>query len=446
MQQLITFISTENKIFCDFLAFPLISIEYSLFIYYLKNIFNFSLNKSNFIKTILLSTVIGSIIKIFLPLPFNLIINFIIITSLCAFILKIPFFETIIGNSIFIGLEAVAEYIINLFASKLFNFNLLQSAYIPTHKIFFSLLVYLFIFICIFIVKLFKTNIKFSDCINAKEKLNIFILVFSTLLLICPNLVFLILTNMQIPTFYIIYNTISAIIFFFLGTYSTYKLNRLQITTRELDTANLYNSTLSKLVDSNRAFRHDIANIINAIGGYIELNDISGLKKYYETGLLPEIKKSNNLSLLNPDVINSPPLFGLFLAKYNYADTLGVKIELNSFFDYSTININIFDFVKIFGILLDNAIEAASKCDEKLVSIHITIDFYNRKQIFKIINTYLDKQIDTKQIFEKDFSTKKIKSGFGLWEVKQLLKKYPKAKLLTSKDNIYFSQKLEIPF
>ena len=107
---------------------------------------------------------------------------------------------------------------------------------------------------------------------------------------------------------------------------------------------------------------------------------------------------------------------------------------------------NIFDFVKIFGIFLDNAIEASSKCLDKFVSIHVTIDFYNRKQVFKISNTYLDKDIDINKIFDKDFSTKEIKSGFGLWEVKQLLKKYPNVKLLSSKDVSFFTQKLEIYF
>jgi two-component system sensor histidine kinase AgrC len=85
---------------------------------------------------------------------------------------------------------------------------------------------------------------------------------------------------------------------------------------------------------------------------------------------------------------------------------------------------NTFDFVKVFGVLFDNAIEAASLCDEKLVDIHVNIDFYNRKQVFTIKNTYIDKNIDTEKIFEKDFSTKEKKSGFGLWEVKQLLKKH----------------------
>ena len=428
MQQLIAFLSTENHFICNLLTFSSAFIETTLLVFLLKVLFKYDFDKYTFLKTIIPSTIIGAIIRIFLPIPFNLISNLIALIVIITFALKIPIFATSIVTLIFIGLIAILEYIINIFVVKVFNFNIIDSSMVPIYRILFSFVLYSLSFLIIYSIKFFKNSFNFSSQINFKEKFNIVILLFFTLMLICPNLIFLILINMKIPTFYIIYNIFSAIIFFLLGTYYTYKVNRLQITQRELETANLYNSTLSKLVDSNRAFRHDLNNIINSIGGFIELNDMNGLKKYYKSGLLPEIQKSQNLSLLNPDVINSPPLFGLFLAKYNYANTLGVKIELNSFFDYSTINMNIFDFVKIFGILLDNAIEAASICDNKLVSIHITIDFYNRKQVFKISNTYSNKDIDTNKIFEKDFSTKEIKSGFGLWEVKQLLKKYTNSK------------------
>ena len=98
------------------------------------------------------------------------------------------------------------------------------------------------------------------------------------------------------------------------------------------------------------------------------------------------------------------------------------------------------------GILIDNAIEAASLCDEKLVDIYVNIDFYNKKQVFTIKNTYIDKNIDTEKIFEKNFSTKEKKSGFGLWEVKEILKRYQNATLETTKDDHLFCQKLEIYF
>jgi len=446
MQNLISFLNTENELFCNILTFPLAFLEYFVYIYFINSFFNLNVSKIQSFKAIFICSILFATIRILVPFPFYSIIIFIIIIPLIAFLLNISRFTSFITISVFVLITALVEHIINFFVSKVFISNIFISASTPLYRICFNLFLYCSLFLILFAYQYFssKTNIFLE--FTKKGKLALIALVSFTLLVIIPNYIFLSILQMNLPTGYIIYNILASFVFFLIGIYTTHKSSKLQITQRELETANLYNSTLSKLVDSNRAFRHDIANIVNSIGGFIELNDMDGLKNYYNTGLLPEIKKSNNLSLLNPDVINSPPLFGLLLAKYNYADSLNVKVELNSFFDYSTINMNIFDFVKIFGILLDNAIEAASKCDNKFVSIHITIDFYNRKQIFKISNTFLDNNIDIDKIFEKDFSTKKIKSGFGLWEVKQLLKKYSNVKLLPSKNDIYFTQKLEIYF
>lgn len=446
MSHLIYFLSTENELFCNLLTLPFGAIEIILFLYFTRILFRLSFSKTNYLKTIILSSIIFTIAKTVFPLPFNLIPNLITFIFFSTFYFKISLSKSAFSTSIFIGSMVLVEYIINFIVSKLLNFDLVNSSFIPLYKITFSLCVYLLIFLVISVFKHLYNGSYVIGTSNNKDNFKLVSIIFLTLLIVLPNYIFLTLLDMKLPTTYVIYNILSGFVFFLVGIYSTNRINKLQITTRELETANLYNSTLSKLVDSNRAFKHDINNIINSIGGYIQLNDMVGLKNYYNSGLLPEIKKFNNLSLLNPDVINSPPLFGLFLAKYNYADTLGVKIELNSFFDYSTINMNIFDFVKIWGILFDNAIEAASKCDDKLVNIHITIDFYNRKQVFKIKNTYFDKNLDINKIFEKDFSTKKVKSGFGLWEIKQILKDYPNVKLIPSIDDSVFTQKLEIFF
>ena len=173
---------------------------------------------------------------------------------------------------------------------------------------------------------------------------------------------------------------------------------------------------------------------------------MKGLKEYYETGILLDIRKVQNLSLFNPQTINNPPVFGLLLGKLDYARNMNVEFNLTSFFDYSKINMNIFEFVKVFGILLDNAIEASSKSKEKVVDVHISIDFYNRKQNFVISNSYSNKDIDLNKIFEKDYSTKEQKSGFGLWEVKQIVNKTKNLSIHTSKNDLFVTQKLEIKF
>ena len=46
-----------------------------------------------------------------------------------------------------------------------------------------------------------------------------------------------------------------------------------------------------------------------------------------------------------------------------------IKINLDFFVDLNDFKINTYEFSRILGILLDNAIEAASECEEKIINI-----------------------------------------------------------------------------
>ena len=93
---------------------------------------------------------------------------------------------------------------------------------------------------------------------------------------------------------------------------------------------------------------------------------------------------------------------------------------------------------------MDNAIEAANECNEKIINVCIRKDFKVARQVLIIENTYKDKNVDTEKIYEKGFSSKPHNTGLGLWEVRQILKKNNNLNLFTSKDNQFFKQQLEI--
>ena len=59
-------------------------------------------------------------------------------------------------------------------------------------------------------------------------------------------------------------------------------------------------------------------------------------------------------------------------------------------------------------------------------------------------NTYINKNVDTNRIFEKNYSTKKGNSGLGLWKIQDILSKDTTLDLFTSKDEEMFKQQLEI--
>ena len=104
----------------------------------------------------------------------------------------------------------------------------------------------------------------------------------------------------------------------------------------------------------------------------------------------------------------------------------------------------IYEFARILGILLDNAIEASSECEEKIINLTFSNDSKNSRELIIKENTYNDKNLDTEKIFEKGVSGKDNHTGLGLWEVRKLIKKNNNINLYTSKNDNFFCLLLEI--
>lgn len=210
---------------------------------------------------------------------------------------------------------------------------------------------------------------------------------------------------------------------------------------QQIEIERLNFKTLSILYDSMRAFKHDYANIIQGIGGYIALNDMNGLKNFYKD-LCGEFNQINNLSTLSPNVINNPSIYKTLCNKYYLACNKNINIQFDILSDFSKLNIKPFDLNRILGILLDNSIEAAKDSNDKIIKLSV-LNYPNNK-VIKLENTYHDKNIDLNKIFEKSYSTKKNNSGIGLWEIRQILKKYDGLKLNTYMKENLFIQELQI--
>lgn len=207
--------------------------------------------------------------------------------------------------------------------------------------------------------------------------------------------------------------------------------------------ANRKSKFVEQYNDSVSAFKHDFDNIITTIGGYIKTNDMEGLKKYYSE-LEKDCQKVNTLRVLGSDIVKNNGIRNLLIKKYDVADSKDVKIDFTFLMDVSKINMKSYQFSRILGILLDNAIEASSECDKKIVNLIFREDTVYRRQLVTIENTYNDKNVDTKKIFNKGVSGKSNHTGLGLWEVNKLVSKNSNVKLLTSKNGDFFVQQLEI--
>ena len=375
--------------------------------------------------------------------PFNIFINYFFAIILQYVIFKPPFLKSIVASVLSLVIfNLIGILILNPFIT-IFNITSEQLSTIPIYRILYLLLIYLITIICITILKHIKPNFNFSDNIDKKNKAVIISNLCIGILAIIIQSVTLFYYVDRLPIFITFLGFISLVVYFVLSIYTLTRIFKLILTTQELESTKEYNRSLRILHDGVRGFKHDFDNILTTIGGYIVTNDMKGLQKYYYD-LESDSQKTNNLYLLNPEIINNGGIYNLLTKKYHEATSKDIKVNMTFLLDLSTLHMKIYEFARILGILLDNAIEASSECKEKIINLVFKNDNKNSRQIILIENTYNNKIIDTERIFEKGLSSKENHSGIGLWEVKNLVKKNNNVNLFTSKTNKYFSQKLEI--
>ena len=345
-----------------------------------------------------------------------------------------------------IALSTVLELFMLKFYQTVLNMPYENVMTIPICRLIFTLSIYLCTYILYRIIKYFKFNIKLEN-MTKKNRILFVVNTFLGILSIATQIYLMAFYSDKMPIYITITSILSLLAYFVISFYSLLSTNKLDITTRDLEEAQLYNRTLTILHDSIRGFKHDFHNIVQSIGGYADRGDLEGLRVYYRQ-LLQDCSRTNNLTALNPEVINNPAIYNVMATKYHKADEIGVQINLGIFIDLNEIekHMKIYEFTRILGILLDNAIEAASECENKIIHVSFRKEQNRRRLLVIIDNTYKNKDINVDKIYEKDFSTKSktTNSGLGLWEVRQILKKNNNLNLFTTKSEEFFSQQFEI--
>ena len=81
-----------------------------------------------------------------------------------------------------------------------------------------------------------------------------------------------------LPLTFTFANFAMLLLYFIITLYSISKIIKLKTATTQLESAEEYNKTLHILHDNVRGFKHDFDNIVTTIGGYINTDDMEGLK------------------------------------------------------------------------------------------------------------------------------------------------------------------------
>lgn len=445
-QTIWTAMTTQNDIALSIIFFLLSFIEASVSMLLFTTIFDMKSSRKSKIIYVFLVAIVGSIIRIFIPDPFGSFINILFILCSIKFVFKASWLKALLSEFVMIALSTVLELFMFKFYQTVLNIPYDNVMTIPIYRFIFTSSIYLCIYLLYRIIKYFKFNIKLEN-MTKKNKILFIVNTFLGILAIATQIYLMAFYSDKMPIYITITSILSLLAYFIISFYSLLSTNKLDTTTRDLEEAQLYNKTLTILHDSIRGFKHDFHNIVQSIGGYADRGDLEGLRIYYRQ-LLQDCGRTNNLTALNPEVINNPAIYNVLATKYHKADEIGVQINLGVFINLNEIekHMKIYEFTRILGILLDNAIEAAAECENKIIHVSFRKEQNRRRLLVIIDNTYKNKDINVDKIYEKDFSTKskETNSGLGLWEVRQILKKNNNLNLFTTKSEEFFSQQFEI--
>ena len=445
-QTIWTALTTPNETLTAILTFPIYFIDILVNMLLFTTILNIKTSKRRKTCYVIILGVIAYVTRNFIPDPYGGALNLIISLIFIRFVLRTSWFKSFVAE--FIGLFLVS--ILELFMFRLyfiaFHIPYESMMFTPFYRIFSILSIYLSIYLLYRVIRYCKFHINLENMTRKNRILFITNAIFG-LISITTQFCILAFYSDKMPIAITVLSILSLSAYFFISMYSLINTDKLNTTSQSLEEAQLHNRTLILLHDNMRGFKHDFHNIVQGIGGYIDKKDLVGLEKYYRQ-LLQDCNRVNNLTALSPTVINNPAIYNVMAAKYHRADENGIQINLGIFMDLNDLehHLKIYEFTRILGILMDNAIEAAMECNNKIVHVTFRKEDSRHRYLMVIENTYLNKDIDTERIFEKSYSTKskKTNSGLGLWEVRQILKRNNNLNLFTTKDAEYFRQQLEI--
>ena len=404
-----------------------------------------NINSSQKQRILYISTIaLVSLFNIFIiPSPFNLFINYIVMIVLIHYIFKLSILKSILATICSVVILGITGSLFTNPYLSILHITSEDLISIPIYRLGFLIMMYSISIFIIWVIRYKNLNIPLLDNIDSKIKISIFVnIIFGLITLIIQCIIVFFYTDI-LPLWITFLSFISLLAYLGISLYSLTRIVKLVLTNRKLESAKSYNNTLRILHDNVRGFKHDFDNIVTTIGGYIKTEDMEGLKKYY-LQLEDDCEKVNNLYVLNPEIVNNDGIYNLLTKKYNEADSKHIKINILFLLDLGNLHMKIYEFARILGILLDNAIEASSECEEKIINLSFRNDTKNSRQVIVIENTYNDKNVDTEKIFEKGVSCKENHTGLGLWEVRKIIKKNNNVNLHTSKNGKFFSQTLEI--
>jgi len=191
-------------------------------------------------------------------------------------------------------------------------------------------------------------------------------------------------------------------------------------------------------------FKHDHKNILLSIEGYLEAENIAGLKEYFNTQIktADDAIIQSDFTLHRLSNVKIPEIKATLVNKLIAAESAGIDANFEISGKIEDISINSVTLVRILSIILDNAIEALMELEHGTLSVAC----YKKEQtvVFIVQNTCSTNLPPISQLRKAGFSTKGKGRGLGLSNLTELVAVHPNIILQTNITEGNFIQKLSI--
>lgn len=205
-----------------------------------------------------------------------------------------------------------------------------------------------------------------------------------------------------------------------------------------------YTDNLEMMYTDMQKFRHDYINILLSMSEYIRSKDMEGLGTYFDNKILPisQGMQNNNYKLGSLQNVKVQELKGILSSKLIRAQELHIDAVVEAVEPIEAINMDSVKLCRCLGIILDNAIEEAAKCEAS--NLRVALVKRSGGLLIAVANSCQPNGPELHQIFEKGFSTKGTGRGLGLSNLREIVSQCAGVTLDTYRKDGQFIQELEV--
>lgn len=215
---------------------------------------------------------------------------------------------------------------------------------------------------------------------------------------------------------------------------------------KQIDDFKMYTAKLEENQQNLRKFKHDYNNIILSFKESMLENNHEMFEKQINVVEGYSEKYFTSMNWQYNDVENLENVFlkSFFISKFYTMQEYAINFHFECMEKVNEVPIRVLDLVRIIGISIDNAIEAAKEIDNSEINIVIYQDSYQLEVIIE--NTYQWTDVRLQKFMELGYSSKEGHLGLGLSNIQEIKKKYSNVYVQYQKTEDKFSVQIILTF